>query len=347
MIKQIIKTSFLLVVLLFVGCGEDTPEVPAGKYESGVFVVNQGNFGNGTGTITYHDRDTLVLNDIYQSENTGLVLGNVAQSMTIANDKIYIAVNNAQKIEVVDANDFTQLATIEGLPQVRYMVSTDDGSTLYASSWGDGFSGVLYEIDTATDQIVSSTVLGGGLENMVIDGNDLFIAKSGGFGTDSVVLKYDIAQSELAQEFLVGDNPVGIGLDKDGDVIVLCTGAFDFSNPDNNTAGGIYKISNNTVELILEIANGSANMALDVDGDVVYYRDGEGIKQVNLSSPSSTLFTSGFFYGLGFDPVNDQIFVADAKDFASSGEVTVFNKQGVAMRSFTAGIIPGEFYFTN
>jgi len=346
MIYKLIKISTICSLLMLLSCGEETPELPAGKYDSGVFVVNQGSFGSGTGTVDFFDRDTTLYADIYQSENAGSVLGNIAQSMLVVNDKAYIAINNAQKIEVVDASDFTSISTIQGMPQVRYMVSSEDGERLFASSWGeDGFSGVLYEIDTATDQIVSSHELGGGLENMVVDGQNIYIAKSGGFGTDSLVLRYDLATNELAEEYTVGDNPVGVVMANNGDIIILCSGAFDFSNPDNNTPGGIYRLSNNQTELIVETANGSANLAIDRVGNNVYYRDGEGIKQVILSTSSTNLVIPGGFFGLGFDPVDEYIYTANAKDFASDGEVVIYSKNGQEIRRFNSGIIPGEFYF--
>ena len=338
----------LICIILLGGCGDDLPEQTLGKYESGVFIVNQGKFGDGTGTITYFDRDTTLIQNVFQTENGGSVLGNIAQSMYSINNKTYIAINNASKIEVVNTNDFTKVTSIEGLAQVRYMISSDIGNSLYASSWGaDGTSGVLYEINTATDRIVSQLQTGGGLENMVADGSEIYVTKSGGFGTDSLVLRYDISRSVIEKEYVVGDNPVGIIKDNEDEIWVLCTGAFDFTNPDNNTAGGLYRLTDDQAELKLELANGANNLVVDKASNKVYHLDGEGIKVIDLSTMQSSLFASGFYYALGFDPKDQKVYAADAKDFASNGEVIIFNRNRSEEQRLKAGIIPGSFFFTD
>lgn len=344
--RLILNLIAIVIIVLFAGCGDELPEQISGKYDSGVFIVNQGKFGDGTGTITYFDRDTTLVQNVFQSENSGAVLGNIAQSLYTTNGKAYIAINNAAKLEVVKGSDFTRLTAIEGLPQVRYMISNDDGSNLYASSWGaDGVSGVLYEIDTETDQIISQLPTGGGLENMVADGSEIYVTKSGGFGTDSLVLRYDISRSVIEKEYIVGDNPVGIVKDNEDEIWVLCTGAFDFSNPENNTSGGLYKLGNDKAELRLELSNGANNLVIDKVNNQIYYLDNAGINVVNLATLTSSVFKDGFYYALGYDAKEQKIYAADAKDFASNGEVIVFNRNGVEENRFNAGIIPGSFYF--
>lgn len=348
MIRSFLKLSSVIAVLFLIACGEEEiPMAELGKYESGVFIINQGKFGDGTGTVTYYNRDTTVSQNIYQTENAGAVLGNIAQSMQVANGNVYLAINNAAKIEVANTDDFTKIATINDLSQVRYMVASEDEKTLYASSWGaDGVSGVLYEIDTETNQIISTLETGGGLENMVIDGSELYVTKSGGFGTDSTIIQYDLSRSVIEQEYIVGDNPVGIVKDNEDDIWVLCTGAFDFSNPDNNTPGGLYKLDGDVPTLQIELLNGANNLVIDPVGNKVYYLDSEGIKAVDLASLESSLFASGSYYALGFDQKDRKVYVSDAKDFSSNGEVISINLSGVQQNGFKAGIIPGGFYFT-
>ncbi len=349
MIKSVLIHCSLILMFGLFSCGDgDSPDpIPSGKYESGVFVINQGKFGDGTGTISYYDRNSTVSQNIYQTENMGLVLGNIAQSMHVADKTAYIAINNAAKIEVVNADDFTKIATIEDTPQVRYMTSSEDNKTLYASSWGaDGVSGILFEIDVESNEIISQTAIGGGLENMVIDGTELYVTKSGGFGTDSLVIQYDLSRSVVEKEFVVGDNPVGIVKDNEDDIWVLCTGAFDFAEPANNTSGGLYKIEGEEAILQLELANGSSNLAIDQSGNTIYYLDFEGIKSVDLNTLETSLFAAGSFYALGFDPVQNVIYASDAKDFASNGDVIILDQEGNQLSGLAAGIIPGGFYFT-
>lgn len=347
--SYLLNVCIIFSLISFIGCGEDpVPNSELGKYESGIFIVNQGKFGDGTGTLTYYDRDTTIAQNVFQNENMGAVLGNIAQSIYVANDKAYIAVNNAAKIEVVDANDLTRITTIEGLSQIRYMIATSDEKTLFASTWGaDGTSGVLYEIDTETDEIISELAIGGGLENMLIEDSELYITKSGGFSTDSLVIQYDLSRAVIEQEFVVGDNPVGIVKDSEDDIWVLCSGAFNFADPSLSTAGALYKLDGDVASLEVPLLNGANNLVIDESQNKVYYLDSEGIKSINLATLQSTLFAAGSYYALGFDTKENLIYAADAKDFVSNGEAVVFDRSGVEQSRVPAGIIPGGFYFVN
>ena len=78
-----------------------------------------------------------------------------------------------------------------------------------------------------------------------------------------------------------------------------------------------------------------------------YYIDGAGIKRVGLPNLETTTFAAGSFFALGYDPKEDLIYASDAKDFSSNGEVIVFDRGGEEMIRFVAGIIPGNFHFTD
>ena len=51
------------------------------------------------------------------------------------------------------------------------------------------------------------------------------------------------------------------------------------------------------------------------------------------------------YYGLGVDPVNSDVYVADAVDYMQSGVVYRLNATGEQIDKFTVGIIPNGFCF--
>jgi len=51
------------------------------------------------------------------------------------------------------------------------------------------------------------------------------------------------------------------------------------------------------------------------------------------------------FYGIGFDPKKQQIYLANAKGFQGNGEVTVFQKSGAEVSKFAVGRGPSGFLF--
>lgn len=339
--------AVVLGVSLLCACDKDMPIPESSKYGDGAFIVNQGKFGDGTGTITYFDDDTTIVQDVFQNENASSVVGNVAQSLIEAGDKIFIAVNNAAKVEIVDGDSFVSLGSIPDLAQARYFANPDNGF-VYLSAWGaDGVSGAIHKIDVQNNTLVNSLSVGGGPEHMVSSFDELYIAKSGGFGTDSLVLVYDINTDEIASSIVAGDNPVGIVKSSQDDIYVLCTGMFDFAEPANSTNGGIYKLVGGEAQLLQEVANGANSLCVDESTGVLYYLTGAGIQSYNPSTSSSAELAGGFFYGLSYDSVNKLLYAADAKDFASNGEVVVYNLSGQEVRRIPAGIIPGYTYLRN
>ena len=61
------------------------------RFTQGMFLLNEGNYGNETGTLTYIDLSKqFVLDSAYQRINPKHKLGNVAEDLVFANGKIYI-----------------------------------------------------------------------------------------------------------------------------------------------------------------------------------------------------------------------------------------------------------------
>ena len=52
------------------------------------------------------------------------------------------------------------------------------------------------------------------------------------------------------------------------------------------------------------------------------------------------------FYSLGIDPASSDIYVADAIDYQSAGIIYRYRADLQLADSFSVGIIPGDFYFT-
>ena len=69
----------------------------APRFSEGAFLLNEGNFGNETGSLTYiHPSKKLVIDQAYYHIN-GTKLGNVCQDLAFGNDQIYIISQNGPK----------------------------------------------------------------------------------------------------------------------------------------------------------------------------------------------------------------------------------------------------------
>ena len=102
------KVNLVLLALLaatLFSCKPDKPVNPnVYNLGSGVFVLNEGNFQFSNASLSFFDpqADTVCNNLFYKVNNAPL--GDVAQSLAMADGKLYIVVNNSNLIYKVDAN---------------------------------------------------------------------------------------------------------------------------------------------------------------------------------------------------------------------------------------------------
>ena len=356
--KALVNLSVLALTIAFTSCKKDDPETPAPTplpvtYDNGVFVTNEGPYGNGTGTISFYSRNNSgVSNDIFQTKNS-YPLGNLVQSMEIFNGKGYIVVNNAGKVEVVDGSTFVSSGSITGLTNPRFFLGIDN-SKGYVSEWGaGGITGSIKVIDLNTKAVTSTINTGKGAEGMVKVGNNVYVACSGGYDNDSVVTVIDATTNAVVTSITVGANPKSIKVDASGKIWVLCSGQYaPFPATNLVKTGQLVRIdaSTNTVDLTLPFASISAqplNLVINNSKTLLYYSyDGKVYSQLSTATVlNTTAIINRNFYGFGIDPTNDYFYASDAGNFSSNGKVIRYNTSGVAVDSFTVGIIPGYFCF--
>lgn len=354
--KTLFNLSALALAITFTSCKKDDPETPAPTpagvmYDNGVFISNEGPFNNGTGTISFYSRSTSgVSNDIFQTKNS-YPLGNIVQSMEIFNGKGYIIVNNAGKVEIVDGSTFASNGAISGLTNPRYFLGIDN-SKGYISEWGTGgINGAIKVVDLNTKTVTATINTGKGAEGMVKVGNNVYLTCSGGYANDSVVTVIDATTNAVVTTITVGANPKNIKVDASGKIWVLCSGEYGIY-PNLVKTGKLVRIdaTSNTVELSLPFSSTTSqpsNLVINGAKTTLYYSyNGNVYSQLSSASSLNTTATiNRNFYGLGIDPSNDYFYGSDAGDFSSNGKVIRYNTTGVAVDSFTVGVIPGNFCF--
>lgn len=339
--------------LLLTACDPKEDATPAGKYENGVLIVNEGQFGKGTGTVSYFNRSTkTVENDIFQTTN-GRPLGSLVQSVSIHNDKAYVVVNNGNKIEVADAKDFTSVGVISGLAQPRYFLGLTDQKA-YVSQWGaDGLTGSVVVVNLNTNTVTKTIATGRGAERMLRVNNNVYVTWEGGYGNDNRVTVLDANTDAVVANIVVGDNPNSIQLDASNKLWVSCGGIRDYMNPTLNTFGSLVRINpaSNAVELTIPIPSlidYPEKLTLNKGRNVLFYAYGGKVyrQEINSSSLNANPFISRPVYGLGVDPAEDVLYIADAGDFISNGKVIRYNvNTGAPLDSVQVGIGPSDFMF--
>ena len=338
--KKLLKITMLLP---FIGFAQS----------SSVYITNEGNFGTGNGSLSIYDKTTnLVSNDVFSSNNGGALLGDVVQSMECINGSGYICVNNSSTIQVIDENHLYVAAIQVSQPRYLKQVNT---SKAYASDWG--INGIQV-IDLLSNTVSSTINCGTGPEGIAVSNGFAYVCNVGGWGLDSTVTVINTNTDAVETTLTVGDKPNSAVVDINGNVWILTGGFTEYDanwNVISETPGVLAMIntSTNTIEssLVFPIGNHPEDLVINGAGNKLYYSDGSwskavyefGINDVDLST---TPIIDRSFYGLGYDPVSNEIYGSDAVDFTQQGWVYRYATSGAVIDSFQVGIIPGSFAFS-
>ena len=335
----------------FISCDEDE-QTENKKYTSGVFIVNEGQFTAGNGEISFYNKnDNTVENNIFSNVNER-PLGDVVQSMNKIGDKIFVIVNNSHKLEVVNASDFKSIGGIENLLYPNYLIDID-GTKAYLSQWGNG--GEIKVIDIATLAITKTIAVGEGASQMVKIGDKVYVANSGGLGTNNTISVLNTLTDEEEATITVGDNPKSIVVDKNNTLWVLCSGKWKTDGTWGlETAGSLVNINiadNSIINTFTfdSMFDAPSGLVIDKEQDDLYYLySGKVCKhQITSNLLNTDGVISGWFYGLGVDPQTNMIYAANAGDYVSRGWVMQYNPDYSKVDSFFVSVAPNGFYFLN
>lgn len=312
-----------------------------GEFRSGLWVANEGNFGWGFGTVSWIDTESgEVRNNIFRQVN-GRILGNVVQSMYRWNDRIFIVVNNSQKIEVVDARDFSSIGRIDGLSSPRYFLPLSQEKAYVT----DLYAREISVVNPVTMQKTGSIKTSGWTEKMLKTDHHVWVCHTGG----NEILVVDPERDKVVANIALAAPPLHIEKDKDDFIWVLC-------GRGEGQRNFLYKISplDYRIERAFEFPRemqGAAGLAISKDGGRLYFISTHvyTMKIDEMSLPEAPLIRAedGLFYNLGIDPVQGDLYVADALDYLQNGWVNRYTPDGVKVDAYRVGVIPGHLLFNN
>lgn len=352
--------SLLFLISLFaVSCTSDDPDTPEqetppmGDYANGIFILNEGGFGYSNASISFLDNEGQNYNSIYSGVNN-MGLGDVAQSMGFNGNNAYIVVNNSSTVEVVNRNTFEHIATVTNMiVNPRYI--TFEGNKGYISNWGDPndvTDDYVAVLNLETNLVESKIPMVEGPEKLLVNNGKIYVAHKGGHGYGNTISVIDAASQSVAASIPVADVPDGMVI-SNGSLYVICSGKAPFTQ--DETVAQLFKINlaNNTVEKSLTFPEGKHPGFLDLENGSLYYVMETAVYSINLSNfqlsqnPSFSPSTDGVQILHGFEVNDGKIYIADAKDYVSNGEVFIYNIHGDFQQKFSAQIVPSSFYFNN
>lgn len=338
--------SLLAFVLLMQSCKDEPVPTPSNAYGSGVFVINEGPFQNGSGTVTFINRATSgVQQDVFAQAN-GRPLGNVAQTMASFGTQGLIVVNNANKVEVVDLKDFKSVGSIEGLALPSKIVVAANTGKAYVSEWMSfGSPGRVSVIDIASRSVLRSIPVGTFPNAITFHNNRIYVANS----DENTVTEINASADTVLRTITVGDRPNGF-LSQGNDLLVLCGGNPSWTGTE--TAGAIATISGTQIS-VATFPNATfhpSNLANHPNGSAVLYEVNGAIYSQSLPVPANIVPASAVinrgFYHFSLDPTtNGLLYGTDAGDFASNGWIYRYERNFALKDSIRAGIAPGYIHY--
>jgi DNA-binding beta-propeller fold protein YncE len=334
-----------MILSCFFACKSDKPKdeikpIVNLKSEHGIYIINEGNFQFGNASISYYNpEEKNVVEDLYKQINNHN-LGDVCQSMILINGWYYIVVNNSQKIEIVDPENFERKNTITGLVSPRYILPVSS-SKAYVS---DFKSHRLSIINLSNQTIQGEIPIHGWTEEMYLLYGKAFVTN---MKNDKLYI-VNTATDVLEDSLVLAQCPGSLVEDKNGKLWVLCQGDASI-----NKNGALFCINpiNKTIEKRMDFALNEAPMRLCINDtyDTLYYIN-KHVYQLSVNAnnlPASELIngTSKNFYGISIEPKTGNIFVADAIDYIQKGKIYQYNPKGALISEFKVGLIPSKIYF--
>lgn len=347
---KVILSAALLVALIS-SCKKDKTYDQAPKVTTGLYVMSEGGFGLNNSTLTYYSfSSNTAVTDYYQNVN-GNGLGDTGNDILLYGGKMYIVMNGSGYVQVAD------VLTAKAIKQLPFQISGGGNrEPRYAVPYKNkvlvsSYDGTVAVIDTASLSIDKFITVGSNPEGMAVWNDKLYVANSGGLNAvqDSTLSVVDLSSMTETSKIKVGLNPNAVVTDSSGNVYVACQGNYSTIGPK------LVKVSTATNTVVKSADTSVAKMRYH--NGVLYAIGGYGAPSVrtlsltDFSQTSSNFITDGTKvvtpYGVNVDVATGDVYVTDAKDYSSSGEVFCFDKTGKKKFSFsvTPGVNPNTVAF--
>ena len=333
----------------------------------GMYLLNEGNMGSNKATIDYLDFcNGCYIRNIYGERNPNVIkeLGDVGNDIQIYGNRLYAVINCSHKVEVMDAHTCRRIGQVD-IPNCRYICF--HAGKAYVSSYVGPVSidpnaqlGAVFELDTATLEITRKVTVGYQPEELVVYNEHIYVVNSGGYRApdyDSTMSVISLRDFRQVQKIPVCLNPHRLRKDQYNQLWITSRGDYKDVQPQLIC----FSPATNSQ---LSIANAPAASEMVIVGDSMYYYGSHWNEQtmsntitygvLNIQYPTSNirpLITDGteknikIPYGIQVNPYNGDIYVTDAKNYVSSGQLHCYSREGKRKWSVRTGDIPAHMCF--
>ena len=333
----------------------------------GMYLLNEGNMGSNKATIDYLDFcNGCYIRNIYGERNPNVIkeLGDVGNDIQIYGNRLYAVINCSHKVEVMDARTCRRIGQVD-IPNCRY-INFYDGKA-YVSSYVGPVSidpnaqlGAVFEIDTATLQITRKVTVGYQPEELIVNNEHIYVVNSGGYRApdyDSTMSIISLKDFRQVQKIPVCINPHRLRKDQYSRLWITSRGDYKDVQP-------ILTYFSLISKEILPMAKAPTVSEMVICGDSMYFYGTHWSEQTMSNQITygifdirkQTLVSEHFItdgteqeikipYGIQVNPYNGDIYVTDAKNYVSSGQLHCYSREGKRKWSVRTGDIPAHMCF--
>ncbi len=334
------------------GCKKENEKEPEPEpiVTSGMVVACEGSFNQNNASLHWIGDDGVERNNIFLEAN-GVSPGDVLQSYREFNGLGYLVMNNSQKVEVVNAENFESLGTITGCdyPRDVFILSQQKGYLTNGNT-----AGQVLIFNPTTRNIIGAIDVGNGPEQLTYNGQFVFVANSGGWASDNTVSVINPLNDQVVSTVTVGDRPVSVMNDYQNNIWVLCAGAIEYDenwNIVDESAARLMRIDGNahvvTADLTLgEIGDHPSTMTMSPDQQSIYIVNESLLTfDINTANLSPGPVTNGSFSSIGVDAQTGNIYVASVPDYINEDEIFVYSSSGTLLKTIGTGIAPRSMVY--
>lgn len=346
--KYIFKPQlWALVLALFAFSCQDRGEKPLGKYETGVLILNEGNFGTNDGEI-YHYNPSLraLTGQVFELENSRPFAG-LLEDLVLEEGRLYLVANTG-KIEIVAPENFKSIGAVTGNLDQPRSLATASGK-LFVSDYGpydanyqtpDSYVAVISGLDGGS--VKTKIEVSDKPEDLFVSGKNVLVACASG-----KVEVIDADSETLIKTISIPGKPTQF-LEYGGKLWVYSY---------QSTQVSFHAIDLGSLQVgevkSRALSKATSRIALG-DGGQVYvvtstgwpnYEDAVALVSLENEQVNPAWKNGTGFYGIGYDRERQEVYLANAKGFQGNGEVVIYQKDGTQLYSMEVGRGPSGFLF--
>lgn len=377
--KYLLGLAVLMMgTVVMTSCGDDDDPAPTevkSWYATGAYIVNSGNlYNNIESSLTGIDYATSTATQgVFKAAN-GRSLGNTANDGIIYGDKMYLAVDQSNTIEVLDKytkKSIKQVSTTALLgdkdgQEPRHIIA--NSGNVYFTTYG----GYVAAIDTTSFALQAKYQVGNYPEGLAIGGNQLYVANSNygqGGGNLSCI---DLETGKVTTKNIEGiNNPTSV-YDVYGALYVLDQQYYDAS---------YVAYGENALKLV-DWANGTSSKIVEGNYAALYMVQSDPTTRMSLAYPDSYFYVVNAPYtgeaptyscynvltrqtttlnlseapfspaGIGVDPIAGYVFILSYNkgdggyaDYNGDGYVLQYQNNGTLLGKYNVGVGPCAIFF--